>query len=152
MVGDGNLKYACQILVRALKLEDKVEFKGILPPEEVLAEMHKARVYVQHSVTTPHGDREGTPVTIMEASLSGLPVVSTRHGGIPDVILDEETGLLCDEADINQMAENMIRFAKDDDLVFKMGKAGHEKIRSEFTLGHYIDKVWKVIEAVTKER
>ncbi len=120
--GGGELFEACVILVKALGLEDRVEFKGALSHEDVAAEMRKARVFVQHSVTTPeNGDMEGKPVAIIEAMASGLPVVATRHSGIVELIEDEVTGLLVSEYAIEAMAQAMIRLATDDDLARRLG-------------------------------
>ncbi len=127
--GGGELFEACHILVKALNIESKVEFKGILNSESVYAEMQKARALVQHSVTTPiHGDKEGTPVSVMEAMACGLPVIATRHAGIAEIIEHKRTGILVDEYDYLEMAKQMIRICQDDLLAQSLGKNASENI------------------------
>jgi hypothetical protein len=90
-----------------------VEFTGRLPHAEVAAALRGARALVQHSMATPEVKCEGTPVSVMEAGASGLPVVATRNGGIPDVVLDGRTGFLVEEGDVAAMAGRMIELARD---------------------------------------
>ena len=138
--GGGTLFEACVILVKSLGLEDRVEFKGVLSHEAVASEMRRARVFVQHSVTTPeHDDMEGKPVAIMEAMASGLPVVATRHSGIPELIEDGVTGLLVDEFDVAAMADAMIRLAQDDDLVRRMGRAASTAIHQHPLVASHLE-------------
>ena len=89
---------------------------------------------------------EGTPVAIMEAQASGLPVISTRHGGIKDVILEEETGLLCDEKDVDQMAISMIRLLKNKSEAETMGQNGRKRVLEKYTLSHHIKTIDSVLE------
>lgn len=145
IAGDGELKPTCQILVKALGLERAVCFLGEIPHREVALQMAEARAFVQHSITTPSGDREGTPVAVTEASGAGLPVVATRHGGIPDVVLDGESGLLVDEGDVAGMAEAMMRFVRDTAVATSMGQVGHERVRKEFSLRAHVERLWSVI-------
>ena len=127
--GGGELFEACHILIKALKIEHKVDFLGILAPEQVAEEMRKARVFVQHSLTTPlMGDKEGTPVSIMEAMASGLPIIATKHAGIAEIIEDGVSGLLVEEFDYIAMAENMLKLVRSDQLVEKLGKAASNAI------------------------
>jgi glycosyltransferase involved in cell wall biosynthesis len=147
MAGDGDLRPECESLVRALGLEGRVGFLGEIPHPDVAVQMAGARAFVQHSMTTPSGDREGTPVAVTEASGAGLPVVATRHGGIPDVVLEGVTGILVDEGDIAGMAEAMLRFARDPAAATAMGRAGHERVRKEFTLRGHVERLWDVLRA-----
>lgn len=127
--GGGELFEACHILVKALGIQNKVDFLGILSPKEVEDEMRKARVFVQHSITTPlNGDKEGTPVAIMEAMASGLPVVATRHAGIAEIIENGTNGFLVEEYDYLSMAEKMITLCHADDLAEKIGRKASESI------------------------
>jgi glycosyltransferase involved in cell wall biosynthesis len=134
MVGDGPLMPLCQQLVRALQLQENVVFLGSCSHAEILKMMlQDAFLYVQHSITASDGDKEGTPVAIIEACMSGLPVVATRHAGIPDVVRDGETGWLVEELDINQMAEYIIKMVSAPDLAQQMGENAADYARTYFT-------------------
>jgi glycosyltransferase involved in cell wall biosynthesis len=130
--GGGELFEACLILTRALGLEDRITFKGVMTHADVAEEMAQARVFVQHSVTAPEtGDREGKPVAIMEAMSSGLPVIATRHSGIDELITNEVDGLLVEEYDLEAMAQAMIQLATNDSLVSTLGKNASNRIRTD---------------------
>ncbi len=145
--GGGELFEACLILARALGLESRVEFKGVMTQEEVASEMRQARVFVQHSVTTPEqGDMEGKPVAIMEAMASGLPVVATRHSGISELIEDGVTGVLVDEYDVATMAASMIRLAQDDDLVHQIGERASAFIHNHPLISRHVEIMESIID------
>jgi glycosyltransferase involved in cell wall biosynthesis len=137
--GGGELFEACQILVKALDIENSVEFKGILNPDKVKIEMDKASIFVQHSLTTPiQGDKEGTPVAIMEAMSSGLPVVATNHAGISEIITSGENGFLIEEFDYRFMANQMIFCLTNHELMAKIGRNASNSIRSnELIVNHH---------------
>jgi colanic acid/amylovoran biosynthesis glycosyltransferase len=129
--GGGDLFETCHILVKALKIEDKVDFLGILSPEQVYEEMKNARVFVQHSVTTPiNEDKEGTPVSVMEAMACGLPVVATRHAGMAELIVSGENGILVEEYDYRTMAEAMVKVCLSDEMVYEYGKNASKAMRT----------------------
>lgn len=146
MIGDGPLWEACYQMTRSLGLDDVVELPGPKTHSEVATAMQKARAFVQHSIRTQDGDSEGTPVAVLEAGASGLPVVATRHAGIKDAVIHEKTGLLIDEGDINAMAEHMVRLAKDAQLAAAMGQAGREWVSSEYSMNKSINTLWAIIE------
>ena len=134
MAGKGALLPACRALVMELEIEDSVEFLGVIKPSEVYAEMQAARAFVQHSVTTEEGETEGSPVAIMEAGAAGLPVIATRHAGIPEIVLHERTGILVDEHDVQGMADAMVRILTDKPLADAMGAAAHLHIAEHYSL------------------
>jgi glycosyltransferase involved in cell wall biosynthesis len=101
---------------------------------------------VQHSVRTSYGDSEGTPVAILEAGATGIPVVATRHAGIKDVVIEDKTGFLVDEGDIEGMAGCMLRLAKEPPLASGMGRAARERICREFSMEQSIRNLLKIIE------
>jgi glycosyltransferase involved in cell wall biosynthesis len=145
--GGGELFEACHILVKALGIEDKVHFLGIRSSEEVAKEMQAAKVFVQHSLTTPlHGDKEGTPVAIMEAMASGLPIVATRHAGIAEVIEDGVSGILVEEYDYIKMATKMTLLCKDMALCLKIGKEASARIRANDLVKNHIKLLSEIIE------
>lgn len=142
----GELYAACKQMVRAMHLSDSVTFRGPLSPAQVSEEMKSAMAYVQHSVTAEDGDSEGLPNAILEACASGLPVISTRHAGIPDVIEDGKNGYLVSEGDIDTMAEKMIELASDPSLARTMGMAAREVIVRNFSMERAIDGLRDIIE------
>jgi len=146
MVGDGPLLEPTRRLAAELGLASHVDFPGVLPPEQVAALLARARGFVQHSVTASDGDREGTPVAIVEAQMSGLPVVATRHSGIPEVVLDGETGLLVDEGDTAAMGRAMAQLAHDPVLAGRLGHRAREHARARFALGESLQTLAKVLE------
>lgn len=101
LAGDGPLRQECEELARALGVGHAVSFPGLVETREVLALMREADVFVHHSVTAADGDMEGIPTVLMEAMATGLPVVSTLHSGIPELVRDGETGLLVRERDVD---------------------------------------------------
>ncbi len=138
IAGDGPLLNTCINLVKYLEIGDNVSFPGIITPEQYRAYLKESIAFVQHSITAENGDMEGTPVGILEASAAGLPVISTFHAGIPEVIIQGKTGLLCDEHDVNQMAANMLCVLDEKKRAIDMGAAGKENIRDNFSMYQHL--------------
>lgn len=152
VVGDGPLLGICKDLVRALEIEHAVEFLGALPHGAVLQEMRRARAFVQHSVVADSGDSEGTPVAVMEAGAAALPVVATRHAGIPAVVVENQTGLLVNERDVVAMGDAMLRLARRPDLAREMGLEARSRVSAHFGLSGSIEHLWSIIEEATQVR
>ena len=146
MVGEGELLAGCKNLVNELGLEKNVEFKGIQNLKEIQSLMSESIAMVQHSVTASNGDAEGTPVAILEAQAAALPVISTYHAGIPDVVIQNQTGLLVQEGDVEGMAKNMERMLAEENLAKKMGESGRSRTRENFTLETHLGILQKEIE------
>ena len=146
MIGDGPLMQMCQDLVTTLKLRHCIHLRGKKSHEQVCEAMNEASIFVQHSVEADDGDREGTPVAILEAGACGLPIVATTHGGIPDVIINEKSGLLVDEHDQKAMSRAMIRLLKDTDLRIRLGKSIAARVRAEFKSTDSIDKLFQLLK------
>lgn len=147
MLGDGPLRGACEDLALALGIHDRITFVGAQPHAVVARHMRASRAFVQHSVQAIDGDCEGTPVAIIEAGASGLPVVSTRHAGIRDVVIEGQTGLLVDERDIDGMAREMRRLAEKPELAAELGRAARLRVQTEFSMDKSIDRLWSIISS-----
>ena len=148
MIGDGELYEVSNNLIKSLGLEQHITLLGGIERQEIIKHLQTAFLFVQHSLVAVNGDSEGTPVGIIEAMAAGLPVVSTRHAGIPDVVIENETGFLVDEGDINQMAEHMLSLVKDRNLAKQMGLKGKARIMEHFTLEKHLDTLNRLIHSI----
>ena len=138
MVGEGPLLAEAKVLAEQLKLGQRVRFFGVRSQAEVAVLMRQARLFVQHSLVAADGDSEGNPVAVMEAQLSGLPVVATCHGGIPEVVIDGQTGVLLAEGDVSGMTVAIERLLKDPVLCAQLGAAGRRHVEQSFTLEKHL--------------
>lgn len=120
IVGEGPLKEDLISFIREKGLEESVELLG--RRDDIAGLMRLSRVYVMSS------DYEGLPMSILEAMASGLPIVSTRVGGIADVVTDN--GVLVDAGDSDALASAMSSILDDDDGRMKMGQRSREKAKS----------------------
>lgn len=147
MIGDGPLLESCKDLARALRLGDAIEFFGGMNTAQIAAELPKARCFVQHSIEAQNGDCEGTPNVVLEAGACGVPVVSTTHAGIPDVVIDGDTGFLVPEFDIQAMADRMACLARSPDRARVMGVAARARIEQWFTVERSIEGLHHIVAA-----
>jgi glycosyltransferase involved in cell wall biosynthesis len=145
MVGDGPLRESCISLAKTWGLGPRVSFPGALGHEQLLPLFAQACCFVQHSVTPSYGDAEGTPVAILEAGAAGLPVVSTRHAGIQDVVVHEKTGFLVQERDVQGMADYMRLLIKNECLCRQTGEDARKHVRSNFSITRHIGRLDELI-------
>lgn len=146
MAGDGKLLNTCKNLVAHLGLENSVTFLGVVSPQQIEEYLFDSYCFVQHSMRSDTGDMEGTPLSILEAQAAGIPVVSTIHAGIPDVVLHNQTGLLCAEGDVNAMGEHLTTIFDSLDNTKAMGAAAKERIKSEFTMSRHIEALHSILK------
>lgn len=145
LAGNGILFNACLNIVKYLKIEESVIFLGVIKPNEYKDLLSRCYAFVQHSITAASGDMEGTPLSVLEASAAGLPVISTRHAGIPEVISDGITGLLINEHDVEGMADNMIKLLTNKELCQKLGEAGKKRIADHFSMEKHIKTLYNIL-------
>ena len=133
-VGTGELLPAARHFVKAFDLGDKVSLLGGQPHKVVDQLLTESDVFIQHSIVDQDsGDEEGLPVGILEAMAHGLPVISTRHAGIPDAVIHQGTGLLVEEGDSEGMADCLVKLANDTELRRRMGHEGWRRAKELFT-------------------
>nr|WP_294897305.1 glycosyltransferase [uncultured Pedobacter sp.] len=152
MAGEGPLWTESKLLATQLGLIDDIEFPGVYTHQRVKEEMQNVRAFVQHSVVTADGDCEGTPNSILEASASGLPVISTYHAGIREAVIHQKTGLLCNERDIDSFAENMIAVLENENYAKELGRNGAQHIRLNYNLKSRISNLDVILKnAINKK-
>jgi len=150
IAGKGDLWNTCKNLSVALGLEKNVSLPGIISPEQFQEYLSESLAFVQHSVVAEDGDTEGTPVAILEACAAGLPVISTYHAGIPDVVIDGYNGFLVEEHDYKAMAESMRTLLRDRNLAKELGNNAKKRIKDHFTLEKHINCLNDILESSIK--
>jgi colanic acid/amylovoran biosynthesis glycosyltransferase len=141
IIGDGHLKNELETLAANLNLKNNVEFLGWKSQEEIIELMKDADIFLAPSVTSEDGDQEGIPVVLMEAMAQGLPVVSTCHSGIPELVRDGETGFLAPERDPDVLAEKLIYLIENQESWPKIGKAGRKYIDENYDINKLNDRL-----------
>ncbi len=126
LVGDGELRPAVERAVSEKGLQEKVSFLGIR--DNVSNLLANCDLFVLPS------DYEGLPLTVLEAMAAGKPVVSTRVGGVPELVEDGLTGFLVPPRDPEALSQAILRLAKDRDLCQRMGQAGQRKVLERFDI------------------
>ena len=125
LVGDGPLKNEIIQLVYEKGLENYVKFICSIPNSRLPEFYYNSDLYVLPSVTASDGDKEGTPVSLIEAQSTGLPILSTIHSGIPEAVLNYKSGFLVNEKDSEAIYEKIMRLIGDIKLRKKFGKRGN---------------------------
>ncbi len=150
MIGDADnsdLFVITKDIINAMGLQEKIELAGSKGRDEIKQIMLGSRALVQHYVTAPDGDKEGSPVVVIEASSLGVPVISTNHTGVTLSVIHEETGFLVDEKDISGMAENICKLIEDPELAKKMGEKARKHIEKNYNQNQYVDVIIDLIES-----
>jgi glycosyltransferase involved in cell wall biosynthesis len=132
IVGCGPQEGALKRRIARHGLSDVLHLTGALPQEEVGKALYGASIFVLPSVVTASGDRDGIPVSLMEAMAAGTPCVSTRVSGIPELIEHEREGLLAKAGDAAALASAIERLLDDAALRDRLAHAARTKIESEF--------------------
>lgn len=135
ILGDGELRRDVESLAELLGVREQVHFLGLATSEEVQEHLATAHLLFVPSKEASNGDKEGIPVVLMEAMASGLPVVTTIHSGIPELVEEGQTGLLAPQGDWRALGACLAEMATFDSTVLKeMGRAGRQRVLDEFDL------------------
>jgi glycosyltransferase involved in cell wall biosynthesis len=130
IIGDGPLRAA--LTRQAQELGGRIRFLGALPSDEVTKWMQRASVLAVPSVTAADGDAEGLPNVAVEAAAAGLPVVGTRHSGIPEAVDDGTSGFLVPEHNVEALAARLAALLGSESLRREMGAAARRLAERKF--------------------
>jgi glycosyltransferase involved in cell wall biosynthesis len=152
MAGDGDLREELETYVEENGLSEHITLLGEVPNSEVAHRMKEADAFVLPSKTAPSGDREGTPTVLVEAQASGLPCISTRHAGIPEMMPKENHDLLAEEGDVEALADILQDLSSRpvDELV-EVADRGRGKVEDEFALSQEVSNLRKLYSSVLAE-
>lgn len=142
IIGNGSLKESLLKEVEELGLKNQVKFMGELRPTEIVEWLDKTDVFLHHSITDSEGDMEGIPNAIMEAMSMNLPVVSTIHSGIPELVENGVNGYLVNEKVVDCYTMKMKEATKMGKLPINRLKITNEynmDIHNELLRKFYVD-------------
>ncbi|NNG16242.1 MAG: glycosyltransferase family 4 protein [Gemmatimonadales bacterium] len=132
VVGDGPERDRLEALADQKGVSPQVDFQGTVPAESVAHAFAKTDVFLMPAVTDWKGEQEGFGLVLVEAMMSGVPVVASESGGIPDVVTDGETGLLVPEHDPEGLAGAIERLLSDSALGRRLARAAAKEVRRRF--------------------
>lgn len=141
IIGDGPYRSELEMIAAQLDIADAVRFVGRVDRDGVIRHLRENDVSLAPSVTARDGDMEGIPVAIMEAMANGLPVVSSRHSGIPEIVIHGETGLLADERDYVTLGDHLVALDGNPTERERLGENGRRLVEAEFELEQLNDRV-----------
>ena len=144
------MKTEYERLIRKGGIKDIVIFLGKLTQDRVVLEYQNSDIYIHSSMLSSEGDDEGIPTAIIEAQSCSIPIISTRHTGIPEVVQHGVSGYLSAENDINDLSTNLSRLVSNQNLREKMGKSGRKIVVDKFnvdTLTQNMITIYKNIQS-----
>ena len=134
IIGEGPLENELRGQIERLNLHNRVVLPGAKQQREVRQRLAAANVFVLPSVIDPEGGMDNLPTVIMEAMATGLPVVSTKIGGIPEMVVENETGFLLRPGDAVALADAIEKVINNLSLAQKLGQAGCERAQELFSI------------------
>ncbi len=150
IVGSGPLEDALRALIRERKLEGRVTLAGPKHSQEVVALMAQADVFLLPSVIASNGDQEGTPTVLLEAQACEVPVLSTRHSGIPEIVADGQSGYLVPEHDVEALAERLRFLAEHPDVRAQLGTFGRRYVAERFDTRRLCHRLVEMFDALVR--
>ena len=114
-------------------INGRIDWLGAQPQDVVIANLISADLFFLPSRMARDGDRDGLPNVLMEAQIMGLPVAATRMAAIPELIVEDETGVLVDPGDAPALAEALVSLARDPAARARLAAAGRTRVRSHFS-------------------
>lgn len=132
LAGDGPRRLQLKYWTYRLGLKNHISYPGFIPHDRISELFRSGDIFIMPSAVHTSGDRDGLPTVIIEALMHRLPVVSTNVCGIPEVIINNETGLLAKEKDPSALAEAIREVINNRSAAVKMAEKGRELVLEKF--------------------
>ncbi len=151
LAGEGPLQSSLEQMALELGIADSVILPGFLQEDALFSLYQKAHVFLHPSEDAGDGNVEGIPNAMLEAMMTGLPILATRHGGIPEAITHNESGLLCDEGDWTTLAASLARIAKEPIFLSCLSKAARMRVENDFSVAAQSQKMSETYHGILAE-
>jgi glycosyltransferase involved in cell wall biosynthesis len=132
LCGDGPQRKDLELAAVQAGVENSVEFRGWLDQSQLRAEFSQAHLFLHPSEMAKDSDQEGVPNSMLEAMATGLPVVATRHGGIPEAVTDGQDGWLVPEHSPDELAAAILRILDSPELLAQFSRQARESVVDQF--------------------
>jgi glycosyltransferase involved in cell wall biosynthesis len=132
IAGEGPMLGELKELTRKLKIDNRVSLPGFVPPEKLREIYYASHIFLHPSETGSDGNQEGIPNSMLEAMATGLPVLATNHGGIPEAIENGVSGILVPERDYEALSHALLEAVKDRDLLARLARNGANVVAQKF--------------------
>jgi colanic acid/amylovoran biosynthesis glycosyltransferase len=150
LLGDGTYRTQVQEIIGSAGLSDKVTFHGYVPVKRYQELLVQMNCVLAPSVTASDGDTEGgAPVSVIEAQAIGIPVIGSTHCDIPEIVVNQKTGLLSAERDVVSLANDLITLIGNEQLQKNFGSAAIEHIRNQHDIKKQVQKLTDVYREIT---
>jgi colanic acid/amylovoran biosynthesis glycosyltransferase len=146
IAGEGPLREELEDLATELGVRDATEFRGFLAQGDLAKLYADSHVFLHPSEMTSDKNQEGVPNSMLEAMATGLPVLATNHGGIPEAVTHERHGLLVPERDIDALYAAMRQLTADAEMCYVLGQAASRQVRDEFEQRKAIEKLEEIYD------
>ncbi len=152
IVGDGPEREALSHRIGELALTDRVQLLGSRSQAALREILADGGTMVLPAVIGTSGDRDGLPTVLLEAMAMALPVISTRVAGIPEIVVDGETGRLVPEKDPRLLAEAMAEMLRDPERARTWGEQGRKRAEALFDLDRNVSRLYRYFEKAVAQR
>jgi len=148
IIGDGPLREELQQLIQQLKITHLVNLLGWKNEREIMEILNNAHLFIAPSVTAKDGNQDAPINVLKEAMAMGLPVISTYHGGIPELVEDGVSGFLVPERDVDALAEKLGYLIEHPEIWTEMGRAGRAYVEAHYDLNKLNDQLVAIYRQV----
>ena len=150
-IGGGALSNDLKKLAQSLGIESHIDWLGAQSQEEVIIQYKAADIFVLASLVAKDGDRDGLPNVLMEAQSQGLACLSSRVSAVPELIYDNETGVLVEPGNSQVLCRALEQLIVDPDLRERLGRKGEERVRSAFSHDQNLENLAEKFDLVLKD-
>ena len=150
IAGEGPLRNKLEDLVSELDIKSYINFLGAVEHDEVLKLFQQAHIFILPSITASSGDQEGIPVVLMEASATGLPIISTYHTGIPEAVIDDKSGFLVPEKDVDILAEKLEYLIEHPEIWSDIGQYGRKFVEVHYDINKLNQRLVEIYQNLIK--
>jgi glycosyltransferase involved in cell wall biosynthesis len=151
IIGGGPNEEALNKQIQELGLQNQVKLLGAKSHPEIIMAYSQHDLFVLASVISPSGDRDGIPVVLMEAGAMGLPLISTRISGIPELVRHGQTGLIVPPGDPQALAEAITSLAADPTKRKQLGNNARNLVEAEFSIDSSVDRLAVLFQKICQD-